>query len=208
MNKAINQAKNSIVNQKKRYVLLIVLTIIGIITGIIFTTILSKIDQNLVNNQLTNFFEQMKSGKINYTNGIINSITSNLLYCFGVWLLGISIIGLPVIIFLLFMKGFITGFSIGSIISLYHWKGIVGAITYIFPHHILSLLLSIVLSFYAISFSSKLFSSLFLKKEINFKEVMHRYLKVLLICSIGFLICSIFEIYVSPFLIRLFTYII
>lgn len=205
MNQAINRAKNSIVKQKKRYVLLITLTMIGIITGVIFTTILSKIDQNLVNDQLTHFFIQIKSGKINYTSGMINSITSNFLYCLGVWLLGISIIGLPIIIFLLFMKGFITGFSIGSIISLYHWKGIIGAFTYIFPHHILSLLLSILLSFHAISFSSKLFSSLFLKKEINFKEVMHKYLKILMISSIGFFICSLFEIYLSPFFIRIFT---
>lgn len=205
MNKAIDKAKNSIIKQKKVYVILIVLTIIGIISGIIFTTILSKIDQNLVQEQLTNFFNQIKTGKVNYTNGIINSVTSNLLYCVGIWLLGISIIGLPVILFLLFMKGFITGFSIGSIISIYQWKGVVGALTYIFPHHIISLLISILLSFYAMSFSMKLFSSLFLKKEINFKEAMRRYVKILVISMVGLLLCSILEIYVSPFLIKLFT---
>lgn len=205
MNQAIDKAKNSILKQKKMYVILIILTIIGIICGVIFTSILSDIDQNLVKEQLTNFFNQIKDGDINYTNGIINSITSNLLYCIGTWFLGISVIGLPVILFLLFMKGFITGFSVSSIISIYKWKGIIGAITYIFPHHILSLCVSILLTFYAMSFSIKLFSSLFLKKEINFKEAMRRYIKVLCISIIVFLICSIFEIYVSPFLIKLFT---
>lgn len=208
MNKALDKAKHSIIKQKKMYLILILLVIIGLIAGGIFTTVLSQIDQNLVKDQLTNFFEQIKTSNVNYTSGIINSMTSNLLYCIGIWLLGISIIGLPVIVFLLFMKGFITGFSIGSIVSIYHWKGIVGAITYIFPHHIISLLLSILLSFYAISFSSKIFSSLFLKKEINFKEAMHRYIKIFIICLIGFLICSILEIYLSPFLIKLFTHMI
>lgn len=205
MNKALDKAKVSILKQKKRYILLIVLTIIGIICGILFTTILSKIDQNLVKEQLTHFFHQIETGNINYTSGIMNSVISNLLYCIGIWLLGISIIGLPVILFLLFMKGFITGFSIGSIVSLYQWKGLFGAFTYIFPHHLFALLISILLSFYAISFSIKLFSSLFLKKEINFKEAMRKYIKILMISIVGFLICSVFEIYVSPFFIKLFT---
>lgn len=202
MNKVINKAKNSIVKQKKIYVMLIVLTIVGMIAGSIFTTILSKVDQNLVKEQLTSFFTQIKDGKLDYANGIVNSITSNLLYCIGVWLLGISIIGLPIILLLLFMKGFITGFSVGAIISLYQWKGVALALAYVFPQHLLSLCINILLAFYATSFSIKLFSSLFLKKEINFKEAMRRYLKILCISIVGLLISSVIEIFLSPFLIK------
>lgn len=185
--------------------MLIVILCIGIITGIIFTTILSKTDQTLVEGQLSNFFLQVKNGKINYQSGILNSLSSNLLYAVGIWLLGISIIGLPIIIFLLFMKGFVFGFSVASIIRVYQWKGIIGSLTYTFPHHFLSILLSIFLSFYAVSFSIKLFSMLFLKKEINFKEAMRRYFKVLMICVVGFIIVSIIEIYFAPILMKLFT---
>ncbi len=205
MNQALNKAKNSIVRQKKMYFILIGLVVVGLISGVIFTTVLSKIDQNLVQNSLKHFFEEIKIGKIDYTGGLINSIASNFLYGIGVWLLGISIIGLPIIIFLLFMKGFITGFSIGSIISLYHFKGILGAIGYVFPHHILGLCFGILLSFYAISFSFKLFSMLFLKKEINFKEAMRKYIKILIIVLVGLLVTSLFEVFVAPFFLKFFA---
>ncbi len=205
MNITINKAKASILRQKKIYLALIILVIIGIICGAVFTTIITDIDKNLVKEQLSQFFNQIKISNINYNKAIVNSIASNLIYSFGIWLLGISIIGLPLIIFFLFMKGFIVGFAGSSIISFYGLKGIIGAFTYIFPHHLISLAISILLSFYAISFSNKLFSYLFLKKEINFKHVMHRYIKILIISIIGLLLCSLFEVYLSPFLIKFFT---
>lgn len=201
----MTKAKESLLNQKKRYLFLLILTIVGIIAGIIFTTILSEIDKNLVKEQLASFFNQIKTGNIHYTKGLINSITSNILYCVGIWLLGISLIGLPIILFLHFMKGFTVGFIIGSIIANYHLLGLIGIVTYLFPHHILNLLLSIFLTFYAISFGTKLFSYLFLKKEINFKGAMRKYLQILIISLTGFLLSSLFEIYLSPFLIKVFT---
>lgn len=208
MNKTINKAKESLIKQKKRYLFLIILTIVGIIAGIIFTTILKEIDKKLVTEQLSSFFNEIKTGNIHYTKGFINSISSNILYCVGIWLLGISLIGFPIILFLHFMKGFTVGFIIGSIFANYHLLGIIGIVTYLFPHHILNLLLSIFLTFYAMSFGIKLFSYLFLKKEINFKEAMRKYLQILMISLTGFLISSLFEIYLSPFLIKLFTNII
>jgi len=208
MNQSIAKTKNTILNQKKKYIFLIGLLIIGIICGVIFTTIISQSDKTLVSEQLKFFFDQINNNKIDYTNGIINSFITNITYCLGVWLLGISIVGVPIILFLHFMKGFIVGFSIGSIINIYRLKGIVGAIAYIFPHHIINMLLSILLCFYATRFSIKLFSYLFLKKDINLKEAMRRYLKILIICFIGFIISSILEIYLSPFCIKLFTFLI
>ena len=84
-------------------------------------------------------------------------------------------------------------------------KGVLGAITYVFPHQLLFLLLSLVLTFYAFSFSIKLFSALFLKRNINWKEAMHKYLKILLLSIVIALITSLFEVFISPFLIQFFT---
>ena len=73
---------------------------------------------------------------------------------------------------------------------------------------ILNVIVLLLLVYYANNFSIKLFKLLFLKKEIKFHEIMKRYLKILGICFIGFLISSIFETFFSPFFINLFTFII
>jgi|LFRM01.1.fsa_nt_gb stage II sporulation protein M len=195
-------------NQKKIYIFLIGLISIGILFGTTFSFIINDVDKILVKNQLEAFFILIKEGPINYQSGLINSLLTNLLYLFGIWFLGISIIGLIIIIILLFMKSFIVGFSIGSILLNYKFKGIIGIITYIFPHQILNLIVSLLLSFYAINFSIKLFSHLFFGQNINFKKTMNRYVKILIICLISFVLISLIETFISPFIIKLFTFLI
>lgn len=198
---------SNINSQKKKYIFLLGIVVIGIIFGIVFSLIISKSDKLVVENTVTNFFSSIGEGKVNYNNGIKDSVLSNILYLSSVWFLGLSVVGVPIVVFLLFMKGFILGFSIGSIIRIYSFKGIVGAFLYIFPHHIFSIVISILLSFYAIFFSIKLFKYLFLHKEINFKILMKKYVKVLGISFVGFIICSLLETYLSPVLLNLFNYI-
>ena len=206
MNQTMKQAKEHIKRQKKAYLFLIILIGLGLISGIVFIFFLSKEDSAMVKEQLRLFFEQMKNlDNLNYQKGFLNSITSNFLFAGSIFFLGISIIGLPIVLFLLFMKGFITGFSISSIIANYQWKGILGTGAYIFPHQIINLVIWLLLTFYAASFSIKLFSCLFLKKNINLREAMKKFLKIFLICIIGLAISSIIEIFVSPFLLQLFA---
>lgn len=196
---------SNINSQKKKYIFLLVIVIVGLIFGIVFSQIISKSDKLVVDNTVTNFFSSIEKGSIDYKDGLKSSVLSNILYLSSVWFLGMSVIGLPIVLFLLFIKGFILGFSIGSIIRIYKLKGIIGAFLYIFPHHIISIIISILITFYAVMFSIKLFKYLFLHQEINFKTLMKKYLKILLICFIGFIICSLLETYLSPILINLFN---
>lgn len=209
MNIGLRRTKNSILKQKKIYLFLIGLVVISIFSGILFWFIISNEDKLLVTNDLTSFFNCIKEGvSINYLGSLLNSIVTNLIYIILIWLLGISIIGLPIILFMITIKCFIVGFSISSIIAIYGFKGLLGALVYTFPHQIMFLLLLILLGFYAISFCIKLFKYLFLKQIINFKVSMRRYLKILLI-SIGIgIFLSLFETFISTYLIKLFTTII
>ena len=115
MKQILNRTKRSIMNQKKKYLFLAVITVIGIVSGILFIFFISKEDKSLVKNELSDFITYIQSNKINYMASFLNGILANLTYLIVFWLLGISIIGIPIIIFLLFLKGFILGFSFSSI---------------------------------------------------------------------------------------------
>lgn len=199
-----NRIHKSITNQKKKYLFLSVMILVGMISGIIFIFFISKGDKSLVKQELEIFFTNIHTKKLNYISSLINSISTNLIYLFGIWLLGISIIGIPIVLFLLFLKGFILGFSISSIIYNYGIKGFLISIGYIFPHHILLLVMLLLMGFYAINFSARLFKVLFLKETINLSQVFKRYNQITGICIIGILISSILEIFLAPFLMNLF----
>lgn len=206
MNNKLYAAKNSIIKQKKLYRIIITLIIFGIISGILFIFFISKESKTKALVSIKNFFDLMNTSTgINYGKSLLNTLVNNIGYVLLIWLLGISIIGLPITIVLAFMKSFIVGFSISSIISCYKAKGILGAFLYVFPHQIIILFIYLLLSFYSISFSIKLFKSLFLKQTINFRVVMQKYIKILLISLIGIIIVSLYEVFISTYFIKLFT---
>ncbi len=206
MNLGIKRTKNNIMKQKKLYLFLIGLVIVGIIAGILFWFVINNEDKLLVTKNLNNFFECIKKGNaINYWGSLFNSLVTGLIYIVLIWLLGISIVGLPIILIIITIKSFIVGFSISSIIASYGFKGILGAFVYTFPHQIIFLLLLILLGFYSSSFCFKLFKYLFLKQAINFKDAMRKYFKILIISLIVVLLTSIYETFIATYFIKLFT---
>ena len=197
--------KQLIAKIKARKILSImtIITIMSLILGTLFISILSKDNKELITSNVIDFFAAIKSNNLNYNQILVKSLTNNLLLNIIIWLLGISIIGIPIVIILLFIKSFILSFTFTSIIYTYKYKGIISAIIYVIPH-IINLLLSFVLIYYSITFSKSLFNYLFKKKECNRKELVNRYLKLLIISTFLFIISSIIETYIIPILIRLF----
>lgn len=193
--------------EKKKYLFLVSILVIGLVMGIVFSNILSSNDKMLVEEKLTTYFMNIKNNKdINYLSNFLNSFFNNVGSLILIWVLGLSIIGLILNNFILFFKGFGLGFGIGSIINIYLYKGIVGSILYIFPHYLINFFVFIVLIYYANNFSIKLFKSLFMKKEFKYQEIMRKYLKIILYGFILLLVSSLLETFLSPIIMKLFTF--
>ncbi|MDD2469802.1 MAG: stage II sporulation protein M [Bacilli bacterium] len=204
MNKLISKLKITSINSKKIYLFLLIVFIIGVIFGSIFITILDEPDKNTVITQISSFFDQIKGNNIDYLKTLKNSATGNLLYIGLIWLLGISIIGIPIIIIMLFAKGFMIGFSIAAIIVKYKFIGVLGAITYVFPHIILSILTILMISYYALRLSFNMLKAVIEKKNINFNKIINRYSFIMLISVVSMIIASLIEAFISPYIIKFF----
>jgi len=203
MKKGIFKAKTNIANQKKLYIFLIGLALLSLISGIIFIFLIKEENLTEISKKITIYFTEINNA--NKLNILINSIINNFIYIITIWILGISLIGLPIILIIFIFKNFITGLSISSIIYTYKINGIIKTIVHIFPHQIILLIILLLISFYSISFCIKLFKYLFLKKIINFKEVMQKYLKILIISLLVTLFTSIYEAYISTYLLNYFN---
>ena len=200
MKRKISLSRNNTKNQKKLYLILIGLAIIGFIIGCLFIFILSKDNNSFIKDNLTNYFNNIKPS----FNLLFKTIFNYFIYIITIWILGISIIGIPIVIFMYLFKCFILGFSLSSIINSFGFKGILIALFDLFPHKISFIIVLLLVTFYSVSFSIKLIKHLFFKRPINFRESMNKYFKILIISLSISLVISIYEVFISPYLINIF----
>ncbi len=200
--KIMDKLKIKVKLDKKILLFLLILLIIGITVGSIFVTILNQSDKSLVNEHLNDFLNSVEGNKLDFSLALKNNLVSNILYVLIIWLLGISVIGLPIIIFMFFSKTFILGFSVGAIISTFKTKGILFSLIYTFPGQVISLLFLILLVMYSMSFSFKMIYLIFKKKTLDFKIVMNKYFKVLLVVLIAIILMSLYDTYLMPRLVK------
>ncbi len=170
------------------------------ITGALFMTVLSSADKELVSETLASFLKNVEPA--NYAIFLRENLVINLLFIIAIWILGFSVIGLPVIIFILFYKSFTVSFSISSFIANYGLKGSLLGFVYHFPHQIIYLLIYLYLGCYAIKVSLLLVQSIIKRKSLDFKLVMNRYLLVFIISLVTIVVMTCFETFITPILLK------
>ena len=198
--KLLDKLRNKIKYNKKVMLFLTIIVIIGIISGSFLTVILKSDDKQLIVNNIQDFMNNIKN--INNIDILKNTLIINILFLVGIWILGISIIGLFVVVGLVFWKSFILGFTISSFILTYHLKGLLLAFIYVFPHLITNLLVMMYLGTYAIKFSILLIKCIFHKVNLDLRSLIIIYLKVLLISLIIVAITACFEAFITPTFIK------
>lgn len=203
MKKILDKIKSNIGTNKNMLIFLSIIGIIGIIIGTILNIALNPEDSKLVSNFLNDFIYNIQNNNLDYKGSFLNSLISNLGYIAFIWLLGISVIGLPITIFIFFTKTFVLGFSISSIIANYKLKGCLLALSYVFPHMIINIFIYIILTMYSISLSLKIFQTIVKKQTLDFKFIMNKYLKILLISIIIIVITSAIEVFITPNLMKM-----
>lgn len=186
-------------NQKRLYLLLIGLAFILILFGIFNIFIISNDNKSFIKENIIGYFNNYESSIEIFFKTLFN----NFVYLIVIWILGISIIGIPVILFMFLFKSFVFGFSVSSIFYSYGFKGIFTCLADILLNKFIYLIILLLVVFYSLSFSFKLIKHLFFKKPINFKEVMSKYLKILIIALSICLFITIYEVFLEHLLIKI-----
>ena len=197
MKKIIKKLKD-----KKQFIIIFVICTVAFIIGVLLPSILNEENRKIIQTSLNSFFDTIKNNQLKTNELLFKTLTSNIIIDLILWLLGISIIGISIVIILLGYKSLSLGFTISSIISTYKLNGVIKALIYIVPN-IINLFIFFVISYYSISFSLMLFNYLFRKKEYNKRIIVNRYLKLLVISIIILIFSSVIETYVVPKLFSL-----
>ena len=185
------------IKENKLFTTLLIITILSILLGILFPAILTTDNKELIKTSITDYFTAIDNNKIEYIKSLITILSNNIFVTISIWLLGISIIGTIIIIIEVFIKGFIVGFSLTSILVTYGIKGILIGIIYTISN-ILSLLVTFLLSYYAISFSIMIYKTIFKKKNYPKEIIVKRYIKIGLLALLSSIVISLIEVFIIP----------
>ena len=201
MNMKLKKIKSIIVPSKKINYFIFSVLMLGIISGSIFLTILSESDKELVTLQISDFTTLVSGNDVDMMGTFYNSLITNVIFAVMLFVLGMTIVGLICNIFIIYIKGFVLGFSLASIIYTLGFKGILVSFLYVFPTQLLNILVILLLGIYSVMFSFNLI------RQIRTGKGSGRYLKkysvIFAFCLIIGMIASGSEAFLLPNLMRL-----
>lgn len=185
------------------YTLLILILVLGMILGYQKVgTLTGEVRSHLlelINNYLLGGYKGEYSSNQIFISAYIQQLKSIAL----IWFLGLTVIGIPLILGVIFFRGFSLGFTIGFLVQEKGTAGVIISILSIVPQNLVYLPLIVAWGLIAINFSLYILKG----REVRglpLTKGLIRYLFLLAVFSVIVLIGVLIEAYLSPWLLGLF----
>ncbi|GMA99203.1 stage II sporulation protein M [Pelosinus sp. IPA-1] len=187
------------------YFFMILIFVIGIVVGALAVKILPDEQKTELINYLRIFFTGLAQG----TEEVASSETMIGVVMFNnaktvvlMWILGFTIVGIPFVLFILFTRGFIIGFTVGFLVNEYVMKGLLFAFASVLPHNLFAVPAILVLSVSATTFSLMLLR----RKTYGKVNIWYEAIRYSIVCMIILalmLFAALLEVYISPVFMKL-----
>ncbi len=195
--------KEHVLNNKKEYVIVSILFVIGIFLGVFFINNVGQEPKTLITEYLNQFIEKLKSTEdLNLIELLKTSIGQNIMLAISLWFFGTTIIGIPVVFGIVAYRGFCLGYTIAACISI---MGISKGIIFVLMLLLLQNLL-VIPAILALAVSGiKLYKSIMKDKtKENVKIEMLRHTVFSLIMLLVLIVSSVIEIFISTNILKMF----
>lgn len=179
----------------------VILLILGLFLGVLFANVFRDSYAAQMNEYQSVVFKDITKQKIDY-NGLFLYVIGNNFREFAIfWLLSITILGIPYMVFKIIAFGFSTGFFISAIAMQYGLKGIILILVYEFPHG----LIYIPIWVYSLYKGYQLCRTIYYDKRNYLGTIakqLRSYLLLLLVLAILLMIGSFLEAYIGSFFLK------
>lgn len=198
----IQTIKEHILNNKKEYIIVSILFVIGIFLGVFFINNVNEEPKIQITEYLNQFIEQLKNTEtLNNIDLLKTSIGQNIILAICLWFFGTTIIGIPIVFGIVVYRGFCLGYTIAAVIYV---MGISKGVLFVFILLLLQNLL-IIPAILALAVSGiKLYKSITKdnrKENVKLEVVRHTVFSLIML---GILILSsVIEIFVSTNILKL-----
>ncbi|KOP63903.1 stage II sporulation protein M [Bacillus sp. FJAT-18019] len=194
-------------DQTMLYVFVGVLFLVGVLFGALMVNALSLEQQQDMARYLNHFFVNVQdSGETTGSSSYWSIAALHLKWIGLIWILGLSVIGLPGILILDFLKGVLIGFTVGYLIGQYSWKGLLFALVSIAPQNLFVIPVLMMCSVAAITFSLYIIRDRFImNRGSSMTKPFASYAMLTFIMVLLTLGVASFETWVTPVMMRWVT---
>ncbi len=110
--------KEHIINNKKEYIIITLIFIIGIFLGVLFNNNIQENQKNEIGTYINTFIDKVENiEQVNYIELLKTSIMQNIFLAVTVWFFGTTVIGIPIVFGIVLYRGFCLGYTISICIS-------------------------------------------------------------------------------------------
>lgn len=199
-----NFVTNHLQEYSSIYIFHTVLFLMGVIFGAIVVNSLSSSQQDDLFYFLNEFFVQAQQGDLVSANDVfLHTLSYNSKYIGLMWILGISMIGLPIILVLLFLKGMVIGFTIGFLVQQMSWKGLLLSLGSVLPQNLIIIPVFITVAVLSVTFSLQMIKKLFVKSLYQpFGPMLVTYFFQFGIAFLFICLAAFIEGYFTPYLMK------
>lgn len=195
-------ARSLVREQKATVVLVMLFFLLGIAAGIIVLWYLPQEEITSLSKYLDGLWKALSEDPPQRSVLVGETVWRNLKLALAFWFLGLTVVGLPLVVLLIFWRGFVLGFTTGFLIAHRSWLGIVVVLLGIIPHNLLYVPALLLGGIFSLAFSLQLIRG----RPLATSALLHRILQytgwmlvvALLLCLAGFL-----EGVWAPVLVRL-----
>ena len=195
--------KNYVKNNYREYILTSLIFIIGLFIGVMIINNSTETQSSEITTYLNEFITKFKGiQNINKTSLIFTSIKNNIILAVIIWVAGTTVIGLPIVLIAILLRGLILGYTISAVtLTLGASKGIIFCLISIFLQNILFIPAVLTLGVSSI----KLYKSIMKdKRRENIKVEIIRHTIISAIMILVLVISSLVENVISITLLKSF----
>ena len=198
---------NNILKNKRKYILLLLIFIIGIVLGVFFINNSDENQKKEINEYIMNFVTTLKeNNSIDKKELVKASLKGNIVMGIALWFIGSTVIGLPLIYFFVLYKGLCIGYTMSSAkLTLSTGKGILFCISSILLHNIIMIPAILMIAASGTNLCQAIIKNR-TKENIKLEIIKHSIISFIGI--IFFMLSSLVEVYISTnFLMLVVKYI-
>ncbi|MDK2901625.1 MAG: stage sporulation protein [Thermosediminibacterales bacterium] len=185
------------------YFIAILILVVGIVSGSISVKALNVQQKDNLINYINLFFQKVDINALNSKLVLKYSILNNLKLVSLIWVLGLTIIGIPFVMLILFIKGFILGFTVGFLIDELGFTGILFSTISLFPQNIIIIPSIVIIGVSALSFSLILLKNKRGTEKYSIIQQVTGYTILVSLMALIIILGCFIEAYISPVFMKM-----
>lgn len=184
------------------YLISLLFLFTGIVIGIYVILYMGDTYKQDISSYFLNFADQFNSIDINREKILLGGLKSNLIMIGAIIILGIIIVGVPIIFIINIIKGFTIGFSTGVIINSMGLKGGLVILASIVPQNLLYVSAIIITSVFSCEMALNRLKSRLNKNSYGNKQCLSNYIPLCICVGVMLILGAIIEAYFIPTILK------